>query len=416
MLLLQYVYFLIQQILMFQKTVLFIALRYICRKTTDQFSGYIYWISSVAIMLGVAILIIVLSVMNGFEKDLKRNLLDFIPHVLLTTIKGYAHIDDVPNLVCNKLKDIEYVQPLVISDVILQSIRKISFGSMLGIDPNYFEPLSNYLVNNHIDQLVSGKYYIILGSALARYLEVNINDQIRLIIPAITQMTPIGYIPSQRLFTVSDIYTTHRDIDDYQVLVHQLDASNLMRYPSNLYITGWRIWFRDPFIIDDFYRLSLSNDWIWKDWREYKGSVFQAIKMEKHIMSLLLTLIIVASCFNIMSCLVLLIMEKQIEIAILKTYGFTRIYIMLIFLIQGISNSIFGIIFGIGLGVLLSTKLNQILSFFNILPNTLLFPIEIQSNQILIITIMTFIMVILTTLYPAWYAASVLPAKILRYR
>lgn len=398
---------------MLHKTVLFIALRYMCSKTADQFDKCIYWISSVAIMLGVMILIIVLSVMNGFEQNLKENILYFTPHALLTTVHGYTHIDNIPNLKCDELRGIESIQPVIMSDVILQSTKKISLGSMLGINPNYFEPLSNYLINSDITQLSAGEYNVILGSALARSLEVNINDKIRLIIPTIVQMTPVGSIPSQRLFTVSDIYITNGDIDDYQIIVHQVDASHLMHYSFKQYITGWRLWFYDPFIINDSYRLFFSNNWIWKDWREYKGSIFQAMKIEKNVMSLLLSLIIVAACFNVMSFLILLIMNKQIEIAILKTYGFTRKHIMWIFMFQGMSNGIFGIVSGISLGILLSQKLNKILYFFNILPDTLKFPIVVQSDQILMITIITFIVIVLITLYPAWHAASVQPAKIL---
>lgn len=402
----------------FQKIILFIALRYICRKTTDQFGQYIYWVATFSITLGVAVLIILLSVMNGFEQDLKKNILYFTPHVLLTNVKGYVHVKNVPNLMFDKLPNIEYIQPLVFSDIILQSATKILFGSMLGINPNYLNPLFNYFItHNCINQLVSGKYYIILGSALAHYLEVNINDQIRLIVPTVMQTTPIGRIPSQRLCTVLDIYMTNNkeSVDNFQVLIHQSDAAKLMHYPSEDYITGWRLWLRDPFVINDTHQLSLSNEWLWKDWRNYKGSVFQAVQMEKNIMSLLLSLIIVAACFNIMSFLVLLIIEKKTEIAILQTYGFSRIHIISIFVIQGISNGIFGIIFGIGLGILLSKKLNQILSCFNFFSNTLQFPIEIEIYQIFIIAITTFIMVLLITLYPSWHIASSSPIKNLYY-
>lgn len=401
---------------MFQTTVLFVALRYIFSKTTDQFGNYIYWIVSFSIAAGTAMLIVMLSIMNGIERNLKQHFLYFTPHMLLTTHPRCVHIKNIPNLIFNKLYDIAYVQPCIISDVILQSVKKISIGSMLGVDPSCFEPLFTYLINNSINKLVSGKYYIIIGSALAHALNVHINDQIRLIIPSVMKMTPIGYVPSQRLFTILDIYTTNKDVDTYQVLVHRVDAAKLMHYPSEHYITGWRLWLRNPYLIDDLRELLLLNGWVCTDWREYKKSIFQAIQIEKNIMSLLLSLIIVAACFNIMSFLVLLVMEKQIEIAILQTYGFTRIQIMCIFIIQGINIGIFGIILGIIFGVLLAKNLNRILCYFNILPDMLPLPVEIQNYQILIITIITFIIIMLITLYPAWYAASVSPAKILHYK
>lgn len=397
------------------KIVLFISLRYIFRKTTDQFSRCIYWITSFSIMLGIAILVVVLSVMNGFERDVKKYLLCYVPHIFLTTKQGFTHIHNFPDLFCDRSRNIKYIQPLVMSDVVLQSATKISTGSMLGINPNSFAPLSSYLMNRSINQLVAGQYFIIIGSALAHYLQVNINDQIRLIVPHITQVTPFGNIPSQKLFTISDIYETHGDIDTYQVLIHQLDAVKLMHYPSPYCITGWRLWLYNPLLIDNFCKSSLSNSWIWKDWREYKKSMFQAMQIEKNIMSLLLGLIIIAACFSIMSFLILLITEKRGEVAILQTYGFTRIHVMSMFMVQGVSSGILGIMLGVTLGVLLSQKLNRILSFFHVLPNSLQFPVEIQSFQILIITITTFIIIILITLYPSWYAASISPAKILHY-
>ncbi|WP_331828725.1 lipoprotein-releasing ABC transporter permease subunit LolC [Candidatus Blochmannia sp. SNP] len=402
---------------MYRPVVLFIALRYILGKSVDKFGRNIYWISSIAIMLGVMAMITVLSVMNGCERDIKQNLLNFIPHVLLTTEKGYVHIEHNPKLVLHQLQHkIICIKPLVTSNVILQSSRKASFGVMLGIDPNHFEPLYLYLINKHINQLIPGKYYIIIGSALAKQLEVHINDQIRLIIPSVMQITPIGYIPSQRLFTVLDVYITTSEVDSYQVLIHQSDASVLMRYPAQC-VTGWRLWLHEPFLLHNYYNNcpKLYKDWVWRDWREYKGSLFQAMKIEKNIMSLLLVLIIIAAGFNVISFLVLLILDRQIEIAVLQTYGFTRRQIVLLFMIQGFSNGILGIIFGIGLGLLLSSKLNQILLFFKILPDTAQLPVEIKYCQILGIVFITFVIVLLATLYPSWRAASIPPAKILRH-
>ncbi|WP_159715398.1 lipoprotein-releasing ABC transporter permease subunit LolC [Blochmannia endosymbiont of Camponotus nipponensis] len=403
---------------MYRSTILFIALRYILGKSVDQFGRYIYWISSFAIMLGVMAMIIILSVMNGFERELKKNLLNFIPHVLLTSSKGYVHVGHKPHLMLRQLDNITRVQPLVISNVILQSCKKISFGVMLGIDPNQFEPLCDYLVNKRASKLILGKYYIILGSALAKKLEVHINDQIRLIIPSVVQITPIGYVPSQRLFTVLDIYITSSEVDSYQVLTHQSDASALMHYPPQC-VTGWRVWLHKPFLIDNSYycyqQSQLHIDWVWKDWRESKGSLMQAMKTERNIMFLLLSLIIIAAVFNIISFLVLLILDKQIEIAILQTYGFTRRNIVLLFMLQGISNGFFGVIFGTGLGVLLSNKLNKILLFLKIFSDVLPLPVEIKFSQILSIIFITFIIILLATLYPSWRATAIHPARILRY-
>lgn len=402
---------------MYQSIVLFIALRYIYSKKINQFYKYINWFFSISIMLSVTVIIIILSVMNGFERDLKKNILYFIPHIIITANNGYTHVKNIPYFLLNTIiyNDIFYLKPLVISDVILQSVQDISFGMMFGINPNHFEPLFNNIIRqDSIAQLISGKYYVIISSKLAQKLSVNIHDQIRLTIPSVRQIILGNYFPSQRLFTILDIYVSSNEIDGHQVLMHQDDAASLMRYPSQC-VTGWRIWLREPLKLIKFKPLNIPKHWHWKDWSESKGSLFQAIKMEKNMMFLLFTLIILAITFNIVSFLILLITNKKKEIAILKTYGFSRIKIMTLFIIQGTYSSIIGNICGIVLGILLSKYLNQIVNFLNIFPKKLIIPIEIQYFQILMISWIIYLIIILIILYPAWYIASLRPAQVLCY-
>ncbi|ADV33792.1 lipoprotein-releasing system transmembrane protein lolC [Candidatus Blochmanniella vafra str. BVAF] len=397
--------------------VCFIAFRYIFGKTINQFSRYIYWVSSIFIMLSIAVMIIILSVMNGFESELKKNLLYLTPHILITSSSGYTHVNNIPNFLFHEMSDnIAYFKPLVISNIILQGLKEISLGMLLGIDPNHFEPLSKYLKqNNNITKLVSGEYNIIIGSELAQKLSVKINDQIRIIVPSVNQITPIGCLFSQRLFTISDIYFSNNGgFDTNQVLMHKDDAAVLLHYPDRC-VTGWRIWVHEPFKLNKFDYLDIPKDWIWKDWREYKGSLFQAIKMEKSIMFLLFILIIIISGCNIVAFLVLSIVEKQKEIAILKTCGFNRSQVLILFIMQGMSNSIIGIVLGIGLGLLFSIKLNQILLFFNISSEKIYFPVEIQYIQIFSIIIIICVLNLLIILFPAWRMSSIRAIQILRH-
>lgn len=403
--------------MMHQSIVLFIALRYVRSKTIHQFYKYVNWISNVAIMLSVTAIIMILSMTNGFEHELRKNISYFIPHAIVTANKGYSHIQNIPNFLSKYIsKDILYIKPLVISDVILQSSNKISFGIMLGIDPKHFEPLFNYLVrNDNFVQLMPDKYYVIIGSKLAQQLSVNINDQIRLTIPSVNQIALGNSFFSQRLFTVLDIYTTNNEIDNYQILVHQADAAKLMHYPPCC-VTGWRIWLREPFKLHKFSQLNISDDyWHWKDWSKSKGSLFQAIKMEKNVMFALFILIIIVVGFNVIAFLILLITDKKKEIAILKTYGLNRFQVMILFMIQGTYNSIIGIICGTILGIFLSKNLNQILYLLNVYPKPLLIPIEIQYFQILTINFIVCLIVILNILYPAWYISSIRPAQVLHH-
>lgn len=401
---------------MYQPIILCIALRYLYSKTINHFSRCVYWISNIFIMLSMIILIIILSVMNGFESKLKKNTLFLTPHAIITSLTRYVHNNDFPDFLSSKMEsnDIIYIKPLIISDVVLQSAHNISFGSMFGVNPNHFDPLFKYLICSKSNQLVSNKYYIIIGESLARLLSVKISDQIRLIIPSVNQITPIGCFPRQRLFTVLDIYSTNSDIDGYQVIINQDDAAKLMGYPPTC-ITGWRIWLSDPYKIKKFDHLKISQKWNWKDWSIYKGDLFQAIKIEKNMMCLLFILIIIVSMFNIVSFLMLFIINKQKEIAILKTYGLKRLHVVIIFIIQSVFSSIFSIMCGSVLGILLSTKLNQILFFLRFFSKTLQIPVEIQYLQILIIGVIICILMILAAFYPAWYIGSKQPAQVLRH-
>lgn len=402
---------------MYYSVVLFIALRYTYSKTTIQYNKYISWVSSFSIILSIIAIIIILSIMNGFERELHRNILYFIPHVIITAVKGHTHVQDIPHCLLNKIyNDVLYIKPLVISKVILQSAQKISFGIMFGINPNDFDPISKCLINNKINQLIPNKYYVIIGSTLAQQLSVNINDQIRLTIPSVRQTVLGNDFPSQRLCTVSDIYVANNEIDSYQILIHQEDAAKLMHYPSQC-VTGWRLWLREPFNLNKFNQLNISNnkDWKWKDWSQSKGSLFQAIKIEKNVMFALFVLIILVIGFNVSSFLVLSIMDRKKEIAILRTYGFNRFQVMLLFMIQVLYKSITNVIFGTIIGVVLSKNLNQILYFFNVLPKTLLFPIEIQYSQILIVGFVVCIINMLITLYPSWYISSIRPVHVLHH-
>lgn len=401
---------------MYQPIILCIALRYIYAKTINSFSQCIYWISSISIILSIIAMIVILSIMNGFERELKNNILYFIPHAIITTTTKYIHINNIPDCLFSDaiLNNIKYIKPLVISDVLLQSTQKISLGIMFGINPNHFEPLSKYLIYHHIHKLESGKYYIIIGSGLAKQLSVNINDQIRLTIPTLSKITPFGCFPTQRVFTILDIYVTTSEVDNYQILVHQDDAAKIMCYPPK-YVTGWRIWMHDPIKANQYSKKNFSKEWNWKDWSEYKSTLFQAVKIEKNIIYILFTLIVIVSSFNIISFLALLISDKQKDIAILKTYGLSRFRIIMIFMIHSISNGIPSIILGSILGILISKKINQILFFLNFASKTIIqFPVEIQYYQIFNINLMVFMLMIISTFYPAWHISKIQPAKILR--
>ncbi|WP_367680501.1 lipoprotein-releasing ABC transporter permease subunit LolC [Candidatus Fukatsuia anoeciicola] len=399
---------------MYQFVTLFIGLRYIRGRTSDRFGRFVSWFSTIGITLGVIALVMVLSVMNGFESNLQNKILQLIPQVLITTKQGFLDPQKIPISTLKELRGVNKIVPLTTSDVILQSIHSVGLGVILGINPQQYEPLANYFVNVRQEVLQPGRYNLIIGIKLAQELDVKPGDSLRLIVPSVSQLTPMGRIPSQRLFNVSGIFTANSEVDNYQLLLNQQDASRLMHYPLGN-ITGWRLFLLQPLQIDRLQAHPLPIGVLWKDWRLYKGDLFQAVHMEKNIIGLLLSLIIAVAAFNIVTSLVLLITEKQGEIAILQTLGLSRGKIMSVFMIQGASTGIIGAFIGAVVGVILASQLSTLISFLDFLINGISLPVVINPLQVALIILLAILIALLSTLYPAWSATAIQPAKALRY-
>ncbi|CDH22933.1 lipoprotein-releasing ABC transporter permease subunit LolC [Xenorhabdus bovienii] len=399
---------------MFQSVSLFIGLRYMRGRAVDKFGRFVSWLSAIGITLGVAALITVLSVMNGFERSLESSILGFMPQAIITSEKGSINPDEHPMNQLSGLKGVNRITPIVQGDVVLQSASNVGVGIMLGITPNEYTPLAAHIADIDRTQLQPGRYFVILGEKLAIKLGVKRGDQIRVIVPSASQLTPMGRIPSQRLFTVIGTFFANSEVDDTEMLVNQQDAVRLFRYPIDN-ITGWRLYLNQPLTVDVLSQQTLPEGLVWKDWRERKGEFFQAVRMEKNMMGLLLSLIIAVAAFNIITSLSLLVMEKQGEIAILQTQGLTRRQVMAIFMIQGGSAGIIGALLGTGLGVLLSSQLNSLMPLVGLLTEGIQLPVAIDITQVVLIATSAMLISLLSTLYPSWRAAAIQPAEALRY-
>ncbi|MBE5202876.1 lipoprotein-releasing ABC transporter permease subunit LolC [Pectobacterium quasiaquaticum] len=399
---------------MYQPVALFIGLRYMRGRASDRFGRFVSWLSAIGITLGVMALVTVLSVMNGFERELEGNILGVMPQAVISTPQGSLNPALIPVSSLNSLEGVTRVAPLTTGDVVLQSARSVAVGVMLGIDPDEQEPLSRYLVNVKQQQLQSGQYQAILGDKLAAQLGVKAGDQIRMMVTSASQLTPMGRIPSQRIFTVAGTFAANSEVDSYQLLVNQQDASRLMRYPAN-HITGWRLWLEKPLLVDTLSTQTLPEGTVWKDWRERKGELFQAVRMEKNMMGLLLSLIVAVAAFNIITSLGLLVMEKQGEVAILQTQGLTQRQIMAVFMVQGGSAGVIGALLGAVLGTLLASQLNTLMPILGVLLDGAALPVAIDPVQVVTIAISAMVIALLSTLYPSWRAAAVQPAEALRY-
>jgi len=399
---------------MYQPVALFIGLRYMRGRASDRFGRFVSWLSTIGITLGVMALVTVLSVMNGFEKDLEQNILGLMPQALVTTEQGSLDPTKISHDNVAALKGVSRAVPLTTGDVVLQSPGSVAVGVMLGVNPDEKDPLSNYLVAVNQEVLQPGQYNIILGDQLAQQLKVKRGDQLRLMVTSVSQFTPMGRIPSQRLFTVAGTFAANSEVDGYQMLVNQQDASRLMLYPKGN-ITGWRLFLNKPLDVDTLSTQTLPKGTEWKDWRERRGELFQAVRMEKNMMGLLLSLIVAVAAFNIITSLGLLVMEKQGEVAILKTQGLTRRQIMAIFMVQGASAGIIGALLGAILGVVLATQLNAIMPAIGLMLDGASLPVDIEPMQVVIIALVAMAIALLSTLYPSWRAAAAQPAEALRY-
>ena len=398
---------------MYQPVALFIGLRYMRGRATDRFGRFVSWLSAVGITLGVMALVTVLSVMNGLEHQLEQNTLGLMPQALITSDSGSINPQQTPADALH-LDGVSRITPLTTGEVVMQSARSVGVGVMLGINPDEPDPLTPYLVNVKQQQLQSGQYNVILGEQLAAQLGVKVGDSIRLMVPSASQFTPMGRIPSQRLFTLIGTFAANSDVDGYQILVNQQDASRLMRYPAGN-ISGWRLWLDKPLQVDTLSQQKLPAGLAWKDWRERKGELFQAVKMEKNMMGLLLSLIVAVAAFNIITSLGLLIMEKQGEVAILQTQGLTRRQVVAVFMVQGATAGVVGSILGALLGMLLASQLNNLMPVIGAFLDGAALPVEISLSQVTTITVTAIVVALLSTLYPSWRAAAVQPAEALRY-
>ncbi|HBO22782.1 MULTISPECIES: lipoprotein-releasing ABC transporter permease subunit LolC [unclassified Providencia] len=399
---------------MHQSVSIFIGLRYMRGRAADKFGRFVSSLSAIGITLGVTALITVTSVMNGFERSLQDSILAYMPQAILTSATGNIDPKAHPLSDLQHLQGVNYITPTVQSDVVLQSRTNVGVGMMTGVNVNEPSPLLDKLISGDRKELVEGSYNVFLGSRLAETLGLKRGDDVRLIIPGVSQLTPMGRIPSQRLFTVAGIFQTNGEADTSELIVAQSDAARILRYPIG-HVTGWRLFLDEPLKVDILSKQILPDGLVWTDWRERKGEFFQAVKMEKNMMGLLLSLIIAVAAFNIITSLSLLVMEKQGEVAILKTLGLKRGRILAIFMIQGAGAGIIGTLIGTFLGILLSSQLNVLMPLIGLLPKGVALPIVLDYPGILIIALSAMFISLLATLYPSWRAAAVQPAEALRY-
>lgn len=400
---------------MFRYFTFFIGFRFIFGKTTDFFNKFISILSIISIALGISSLIIIISIMNGFEKHLENYILNFIPQVIITGNNG--SINKKNNIKNNLLiPGVKKITSISISEAILQNTNNFSIGTIIGIDPKEQEPLEKYFLDVKKEHLKKNSYNAIIGKKLSYLLKIKKGDFLRIILPSNSKFTIFGKIPTQRLFKIIGFFQTNQEIDNYQIIINQQDASRMINYKNN-YITGWRLYLDKPLEIYNLFNLKkeiIKKNFIWQDWQNIRGDFFQAITIEKKFMTILIILIILIAVFNIIIFIVLLIIEKKEAIIVLKIQGILKSKIIKIFILQGIILGSIGIFFGNIISIIFFYQINNILPIINNLFKVITLPIIIIPSQIIIINILTILTIILSIIYPSWYASSIKPIELLR--
>ena len=414
---------------MFKPLIFYIGLRYTRAKRRTGFISFITLTSVLGIALGVAALITVLSVMNGFEAELRERILGMTSHASITGIDGELHDWQTLEAPLKQEARVNGWAPYVEGQAMINSDRRVSGMLLRGILPDY-EPrvseVASRLVAGQLSALKAGEFGIILGAELAEHLGVTPGDKVTVITPQVTP-TPAGILPRLKRFTVVGIF--HVGMFEYDrnlALINLDDAARLFSLEDA--ITGLRLKVDDVFYARQIAREigpRLPGQYMITDWTQAHSNFFRAIQTEKRVMFIILLLIVAVAAFNIVSTLVMVVTDKRADIAILRTQGMTPASVMGIFIVLGTVIGLFGTLLGGIGGIVLALNVETVVpaieKLFDVhfLSADVYYISELPSkliwSDVYRITGVAFLLSVLATLYPAWQASRIKPAEELRY-
>jgi len=414
---------------MFRPLELFIGSRYLRAKRRNHFISFISFISVFSLALGITLIITVLSVMNGFQFEIKDRILSMTAHATVLELDGKLRNWQKVEEELEGNSEIKGSAPYVQGQGMIVHGKQVTGAMLTGIAPQLegnVSRIGNHLQEGNLDILKPGEFGILLGSDLANYLAADIGEKITVITPEAT-VTPAGIIPKFRRFTVVGTYTVGMpQYDRNTAAIHIDDAKRLFRLGDA--VTGLRLKFEDLFDAREI-TLNLRDQlggayWV-TDWTYHNRNFFRALKMEKTMMFIITIIIVFVAAFNIISMLVMVVTEKQSDIAIMRTLGVSPKSIMGIFVVQGTVIGLVGTLVGALGGVLLSSNLESIVRMIEKIRGVKFlspdvypisdFPSDIIPSEVVTICIVAFIITALATIYPAWKAARTQPAEALRY-
>jgi lipoprotein-releasing system permease protein len=406
-----------------------IGTRYLRSGHRRGFLSFITAISVLGLMLGVAVLVVVMSVMNGFEQELRSRILAVTSHAQLMgveeTLPDWRRAEEVALTVPNVVATAPYIQT---SAMVAKGGRGLA-AQLRGIVPEREKAvggLAGTLTAGSLDDLVAGKWHVILGEALADELGVGIGDTVVMVVPK-ANFTPAGLEPRRRTFRVTGLFRSGMyEYDRLLSLMHAGDAAKLLRLGDAM--TGVRLAMDDPLLAPQRVRElggQLGGTYYVSDWTRIHPNFFRSIQMTKSMLFVILSMIVAIAAFNIVATLVMVVKDKEPDIAILRTFGAGPGNILRVFGVQGAWIGITGVASGLALGALLSANLEALVHLLErvagiqFLDAKVYFmsdlPARVQWGDVAQVAIVALLLCLLATIYPAWRAARVLPAEALRH-
>lgn len=414
---------------MYRPFEVFIGLRYTRARKRDHFISFIAILSIIGIALGVLVMITVLSVMNGFQKEVRERLLGAASHATVNGIEG--SLPDWRDVIDQARQHPRVIgaAPFVRTEGMLTNGPLVSASFVRGVDPGQEAEVSeigNKMILGDINELKAGEFNIVLGKYLARSLGAYLGDKVTLVTPQ-ANVTPAGILPRLKRFTVVGIFEIgHSQYDNGLAVVHMQDAARLLRLGDAA--TGVRLKIDDIFaapVVSRELVEKMSGGYLVSDWTKVHANFFRAVEIEKKMMTIILTLIVIVAAFLIIVTMVMSVKEKQSDIAIMRTLGASPLSIMKIFVVQGFVIGMLGVVIGVLLGITLSLNISEIVGFIEALLGTKFLspdvyiisdiPSDLRSDDVWYIATTALIINLVFAVLPAMRAANTQPAEALRY-
>ncbi len=408
---------------------LFVGLRYTRAKRKNHFISFISLTSMIGIALGVAALIVVLSVMNGFQTELRTRILGVASHLEITGANNQLNHWRLLASQVESQPQVKASAPYVMAQGMLSFGQGVQGAIVRGVLPNEEDKVADigkHMKAGSLTDLHAGEFNIVLGADLAMLLGASIGDKVVLMAPQ-GQFTPAGVVPRIKQFKVVGLFQIGMyEYDAGLAFIHMDDAAKLYRMGEN--VSGLRLKLDDLFeapAMSAKLAQKLDGNYFITDWTQQHANFFKAVQLEKRVMFIILTLIVAVAAFNIVSTLVMAVTDKRADIAIMRTFGASPRSIMCIFIVQGALIGVVGTLIGAVFGILIALNISTIVPFIeNLFQVQFLakdvyyisdLPSKLEWNDVITIIVMSFILSLLATLYPSYKASQINPAEALRY-